>query len=234
MPRGMPFDLAMLAKHGISAGLAAKHVRSGWLVRLEQGIYAFPGDVLIDYGAIKFLQTRIPGLHLAGKTALAMQGVNHNLSIRENLVLWGDTRYALPEWFVSQFPARYVSAILFDWIDPSLAAKSLTTPPGASDGLQVSVPERAILELLYEVSTKVSVEEARNIFDGMRNLRTDVLGNLLACCTSVKAVRLFLAWSRETNMIDTDSLLINYVIPVGSKGRWMKQMKDGTLLTLKP
>src|ERR1700690_1057712 len=109
MPRGMPFDLAMLAKQGISAQLAAKHVQSGWLIRLAQGVYAFPGDILTSHGSIKFLQTRIPGLHVAGKTALTLQGVRHNLSIRDMLVLWGVARATLPEWFVSRFPARYVS-----------------------------------------------------------------------------------------------------------------------------
>lgn len=234
MPRGMPFDLSMLSDHGISAQLAAKHVASGWLVRLAQGVYAFPGDALTQHGTVKFLQTRVPGLHVAGKTALAMQGVRHNLTAQDPLVLWGDGRFALPEWFVSRFPARYVYAQLFDWTDRSLAARTLTTPPGTNEGLQVSVPERAVLELLYEVGTNQGLEEAHNLFAGLRNLRKDVVGKLLASCTSVKTVRLFLTWSRETQIIDADGLLAQYKIPVGSDKRWMTRLKDGTLLTLKP
>lgn len=224
----------MLAKLGVSAQLAAKYVEGGWLIRLAQGVYAFPGDTLAPQGSIKFLQSRIPGLHVAGKTALSLQGVRHNLSVRDSLVLWGDMRSALPKWFVSRFPARYVSARLFAWETPSHAARSLTTPPGSPPGLQVSVPERAVLELLYEVGTNQGIEEARNIFAGLRNLRKDMLGDLLACCTSVKAVRLFLTWSRETGVIDADSLLSQYKIPVGSDKRWMSRLKDGTLLSLKP
>ena len=231
MPRGSPFDLAMLTEHGVSAQLAAKYAEGSWLVRLAQGVYAFPGDTLDAHGAIKFLQTRVPGLHVAGKTALSLQGVRHNLSPRDKLVLWGDVRYTLPDWFVSRFPARYVHARLFDWQDLFPAAKSLTTPPGVTDGLHVSVPERAILECLYEVGTHQGVEEAHNIFSGLRNLRKDVLGKLLA---SVKTVRLFLTWSRETGVIDADSLRSQYHIPVGSDKRWMTRLKDGTLLTLKP
>lgn len=234
MPRGSPFDLAMLAEHGVSAQLAAKYVEGGWLVRLAQGIYAFPGDTLSAHGATKFLQTRVPGLHVAGKTALSLQGVRHNLSPRDKLVLWGDGRYTLPDWFVTRFPARYVHARLFDWQDHFPAAQSLTTPPGVTDGLHVSVPERAILECLYEVGTHQGVEEAHNIFSGLRNLRKEVLGKLLASCTSVKTVRLFLTWSRETSVIDADSLRSQYHIPVGSDKRWMTRLKDGTLLTLKP
>lgn len=234
MPRGMPFDLAMLAEHGVSAQLAAKYVDGGWLIRLTQGVYAFPGDTMSAHGSIKFLQNRIPGLHVAGKTALSMQGVRHNLSTRDKFVLWGDMRSTLPDWFLSRFPARYVHARLFDWQDPFPAAKSLTTPPGVTDGLHVSVPERAILELLYEVGTHQGVEEAHNIFASLRNLRKDVLGQLLTSCTSVKTVRLFLTWCRETALIDTDTLRNQYSIPVGSDKRWMTRLKDGTLLTLKP
>jgi len=234
LPRGMPFDLAALSRLGISAKQAAQYAETGWLVRLAQGVYAFPADDLGAHGAVKFLQTRVPGLHVGGKSALALQGVRHNLGARDPLVLWGDARFALPDWFTARFPARYVSAGLFDWPDDSLAAKGLTTPPGVTEGLWVSVPERATLELLSEVGTHQGLEEARNLFDGLRNLRKDTLGALLACCTSVKTVRLFLTWARETKVIDVDALRQQYTLPVGSDKRWMSRLKDGTLLSLSP
>ena len=234
LPRGTPFDLAVLAGHGVSAPLAAKYVKSGWLVRLAQGVYAFAGDTLTPHGSIKFLQTRVPGLHVAGKTALSWQGVKHNLSTRDTLVLWGDERFTLPDWFGSRFPARYVSARLFDWADALLAAKTITTPPGITDGIRVSTPERAVLELLYDVGTHQDVEEAHNLFTGLRNIRKDILGKLLSCCTSVKTVRLLFTWSRETELVDVDALRDQYEIQAGSDKRWMTRLKDGTLLTLKP
>jgi Transcriptional regulator, AbiEi antitoxin, Type IV TA system/Transcriptional regulator, AbiEi antitoxin N-terminal domain len=234
MPRGMPFDLAMLAELGVSTSLAAKYVAGGWLMRLGQGVYAFPGDNLDLYRTIRFLQTRIQGLHIAGKSALSLQGVRHNLAVRDQIILWGDVRATLPDWFVARFPARYVHTQLFAWGAQCPVAKSLTTPPGNLDGLQVAVPERAILELLCEVGGKVGIEEAHNIFAGLRNLRRDVLGNLLACCTSVKTKRLFLTWSRETGIIDSDNLLRDYPVALGSTSRWMCRLKDGTLLSLKP
>src|SRR3546814_8673081 len=45
-----------------------------WLVRLAHGVYAFPNDEFGVYGALKFLQQRVPGLHVGGKSALALQG----------------------------------------------------------------------------------------------------------------------------------------------------------------
>jgi len=236
MPRGEPFDLDGLKALGISAVLAAKYVESGWLVRLGQGVYAFAGDDWSAHGGIKLLQHRVPGLHLAGKSALALQGVRHNLARRETLVLWGDVRpYTLPTWFTTPFPARYVGAQLFDWSQQAgLDAKTVHTPPSVTEGLVVSVPERAVLELLHDVGTKQSVEEAMALFESLRSPRVAVMGQLLSCCTSVKTVRLFLAWARETELLDVNALLSMYSIPVGSSSRWVTRLKDGNLMSLSP
>jgi Transcriptional regulator, AbiEi antitoxin, Type IV TA system/Transcriptional regulator, AbiEi antitoxin N-terminal domain len=233
LPRGTPFDLAVLEGIGVSAQLAAHYAESGWLDRLGQGVYAFAGDTVTAHGAVKLLQTRAVGMHVGGKSALALQGVRHNLARQETLVLWGDTRFVLPAWFSSRFPSRYVSAKLFGTLQKQRLDKNLTTPPGVSDGLSVSVPERAVLELLYDVGTHQGLEEARNLFDGLRNLRKEVLGELLQSCTSVKAVRLFLTWARETRVVDVEALRKDYALPVGSEKRWISRMKDGSLLSLK-
>ena len=236
LPRGAPFDLNQLKALGISAVLAAKYAESGWLVRIGQGVYAFAGDDWTTHGGIKLLQRRVPGLHVGGKSALALQGVRHNLARRETLVLWGDARpYTLPEWFIQRYPARYVGARLFNWSQlESLEAKTLHTPPGVTEGLVVSVPERAVLELLHDVGTKQGVEEAMALFESLKNPRAAVMGQLLSCCTSVKTVRLFLTWARETALLDVDALLSIYSIPVGSNKRWITRLKDGSLLSLKP
>jgi len=204
------------------------------LIRLAQGVYAFPNDAFDVSGALRFLQQRVTGLHIGGHSALALQGVRHNLHQQKILVLWGDVRVALPDWFTAHFPARYVCARLFDWPDGRLSSKTLHTPPGQPEGVLMAVPERAVLELLYEAGTRQSLEEARNLFDGLRSPRTALLGKLLSCCTSVKAVRLFLTWARETEIVDVDVLLAQYPVRTGSDKRWMSRLADGTLLSLKP
>ena len=47
-------------------------------------------------------------------------------------------------------------------------------------------------------------------------------------------MRLFLAWARETQILDVDVLREMYPLRVGSSQRWMHRLKDGTLLSLKP
>ncbi|WP_422649442.1 Transcriptional regulator AbiEi antitoxin N-terminal domain-containing protein [Cupriavidus sp. H18C1] len=234
MPRGAPFDLPTLRQFGVSPQLAARYADGGWLVRLAQGVYAFPNDDFGVEGALRFLQAQVPGFHVGGKTALAWQGMRHNLGSRETLVLWGDARFALPGWFTERHPARYVHARLFDWPDTGLAERTLVTPPGMSEGVRVAAPERAALEMLYEAGVKQSPEEARNVFDVLRSPRKDLLGQLLSCCTSVKAVRLFLTWARETELVDVDALLAQYPVRSGSNKRWIGRLDDGTLLSLKP
>ncbi|CAG1007359.1 hypothetical protein PHYC_03420 [Phycisphaerales bacterium] len=233
MPRGRPFDVASLTALGVAPQLAARYAKHGWLVRLGQGVYSFPGDELTRDGCVLLLQQRVEGLHVGGKSALALHAVRHNLTVRDTLVLWGDRRFVLPEWFTSRFPSRYLSAKLFEWPDAKLATATLSSPAGATDRLLASTPERAALEMLYEVGTNQGMEEARNLFEGLRNLRKDVAGQLLAACTSVKSVRLFLTWSRQTGVLDVDTLREHYRLRVGSENRWMARFKDGTLLSLK-
>lgn len=82
-----------------------------------------------------------------------------------------------------------------------LAAKTVVTLAGLPDGLRVSASERAVLELLYDVGTRQSLDEARNLFDGLRSPRKELMSQLLASCTNVKAVRLFLTWARESGLL---------------------------------
>lgn len=234
VPRGTPLDLGNLAKHGVDAKAASFYARRGWLVRVGQGVYTLPGDEVTALSAARLLQRQVQGLHVGGKSALALHGVRHNLAVRETLVLWADERFTLPKWFATRFPARAVFSALFDSREPGLARKTLSTPPGVLEGLHVSTPERAALEMLYEVGTKESLDEARGIFEGLRNLRIEVVGELLAACTSVKSVRLFLTWSRETELVDVNALRDRFDLRVGSSSRWVNRLPDGTLLLLKP
>ena len=203
-------------------------------MRLGQGVYAFPNDPLDRARTTAFLGSRLPGLHVAARTALDLHGVRHNLANRESWILWGDAPAKLPAWYTQRFPARYAATRLFEWPDDALPAATLGTPPALNADLAVSVPERALLEMLHEVGVHQSLEEAHQLFENLRPPRRDLLAQLLQCCTSIKAVRLFLTWARETRLLDVDQLLADYTLPVGSQSRWMTRLKDGTLLTLHP
>ena len=229
LPRGSPIDIESARSVGVSSALAWHYLQSGWLLRLERGVFMFPNDQLQRDPCLKFLAKRIPELHVGGKTALAWRGFRHNLSSREHLVVWGDVRRSLPDWFVSRFPCRYVSKNLFSKdLPPAFGLQSLPENP---DGPLVSVPERALLEMLTEVGVKQGVEEARNIMESVRSLRLEVLTTLLEHCPRVKVQRLCVQWGEELNL--DWATLVRKSCKLG-KGRWSTRLKDGTTLTLKP
>jgi hypothetical protein len=231
LPRGGPLDTARLSDLGISAALAHRYVNSGWLDRLGRGVFMFPGDSLTRDASLRFLERKMPGLHVAAKTALAWHGYRHNVGYEEPMVLWGDHSGALPEWFNERFAARYSTPRLFEEDLP--AGYGISTLPENPDGPCVSEPERALLEMLSEVGVHQEVDEARHIMEGLRQLRTARLAKLLSSCRMVKAVRLCVGWSEELGLPWAGKAREAAEGKMGT-GRWVARLKDGRTLILKP
>ena len=229
--RGYPIDSEMLRNMGVSAALASHMVKSGWLQRLSKGTYLLTGDTPSRDGIIAYLGRRVPGIHVGGKTALAWQGVRHNITFKEKVILWGPRPYRIPSWVAEHMRYTYQTTSLFDESLPY--SFGLTQLPAGGPDVLVSVPERAILELASDIGKGQSLEEASNLVIGLRNLRVKTLDVLLHHCTSVKVVRLVrdlgqgadFPWARE---------LQRHVNRLGEGTRWSNKMKDGKRLTLKP
>lgn len=224
-----PLDLAALAEHGISPALAAHYARTGWLQRLAKGVYCVAGARLDRDQCLLYLQDRVPGLHVGGRTALAWQGVRQYMEAREQLTMWATARGDLPQWFTDRFPGSLTSLSLFD---DDFSATGIVTPPAVTDGLRVSCRERALLELLRAVRTGLELQEARELFFATLGLRVAMTGELLAGCTSVKTVRLFLLWATEAGNVDVEALRNRHDLPTGSQSRWIGRLADGTKLVL--
>src|SRR2546427_9692133 len=103
-PRGAPFDHHELATLGVSSALAHHYLKSGWLTRLERGVFMFPNDALRREDCLKFLSSRVPGFHVGGKTALAWRGGRPHLPGRGPLSLWGEGKMRVPYWVADLFP----------------------------------------------------------------------------------------------------------------------------------
>jgi hypothetical protein len=231
LPRGGPVDTVRLREVGVSSALASHYVRAGWLTRLGRGVFMFPSDELAVQPSLAVLARRVPGLHVGGKTALGWRGIRHNVGLREQLTLWGSHRRPMPAWFLQRFPSRYVYRRLFD---VKLATDFGLQPlPEAPDGALVSVPERALLEMLSEVGTpQQGLEEARNIMEGVRSPRLEVLGTLLQHCPSVKVVRLCVQWADELGLEWATEA--RGLAGSRGRGRWLARLPDGRTLVLKP
>ena len=69
------------------------------------------------------------------------------------------------------------------------------------DGLniQISSPERAILECLYLTPNRFDLIECYQILEGLVNLRPKIMQALLEECSSIKVKRLFLFLASKAN-----------------------------------
>jgi hypothetical protein len=230
LPRGEPLDIRMLGKHGFSAFRASALARSGWLVHLARGVYMVPGDTLTRDGSLAFLSERVPGFHVGGKTALAWRGVQQNLSFREVLTLWGDDSKQLPTWFKERFESRYQATQLFD--RQLRSGFGLQPLPNGRREVLVSVPERALLELLSDVGKTQSLDEARLLVETLHSLRQKVLDELLAHTTRIKVVRLAELLAKDLSL-PWATLAKQHSQRLGGGKRWVAVSKTGERLDLR-
>lgn len=230
LPAGAPVASAELAQMGISADLAVHYVRYGWLKRLARGVYCRPSEELSLYPSLVVLERQIAGFHVGGKSALEWYGVRQYVSQQAVLHLYGWAAARLPNWFVQHFPAEYHRKRLFnEKPDQMLGVGRFENRDNTP---LVSIPERALLELLDEVGVRQPLQEAREIAEGTYSLRAEVLMDLLKRCTSVKTVRLCLTLGRELSL-PWAGKLDEAALPKGSRRPWISKSKDG-LLVLKP
>lgn len=189
-----------------------------------------PGDTLTRDGALAFLARQVRGLHVGGKTALAWRGVRHQLLFREFLTLWGDKPKRLPAWFASQFNARYQATRLFD--DRLKRGFGLQPLPNGHPGVLVSVPERAMLEMLSDIGKGQSLLEARELAEVLQSLREKVLDELLLHTTRIKVVRIAAALASNLEL-PWAALAKKHSDRIGGGERWVAVLKSGERLDLR-
>ncbi len=198
-----------LAENGFSKDLLRKYVQSGWLESLGYGAYKLSGDNVEWQGAVYALQKqKNSSIHPGGKTALALKGYSHFLPQKTQVIdLFKNPKDHLPRWFKSRqwmSNLRIISTGMINYTDTNL----FTEVKFENIPLKVSVPELAILEMLYLVPEYYTFEEANLIMESLTTLRTDLVQKLLAGCNSIRVKRLFLFlaeknghdWFKELNV----------------------------------
>lgn len=227
---GAPVSSAQLARLGISTDLAVYYARAGWLVRLARGVYRRPEQGLLMPPSLNFLAQSHEGLHVGGKSALQLHGIQHQVAQQETVHLFAWSGTPLPRWFTTEFSVEYHRMRLFKEKPNAL----LHVAPFANEANAplVSSPERALLELLNEVGVRQPLSEARQLMESTYTLRGTVLTELLKRCTRVKAVRLCLQLGRELSL-PWMSQLNPAKLPTGGKRPWVGRTADG-FLVLKP
>lgn len=189
-----------------------------------------PGDTLTRDACLAYLASTTPHLHVGGKTALSWRGVRHNLAFRETIELWGDGPLKIPPWLLDRFLCRYQGTQIFD--DRLADNYGLAILPNGHPDALVSVPERAMLELLSDACKHQTLEETSHLVEATHNLRESVLAELLAHVTRIKVVRLAQQIA-ETFELGWAPLAREHSRRLGGAARWIATSRNGERLELK-
>jgi hypothetical protein len=104
--------------------------------------------------------------------------------------------------------------------------------PAASTAVPVSVPERAILELLSDAGKRNTLEETSNLVENVRTIRTDVLDELMGHLTRIKVARLAEALAAQMQL-PWHEVASKHSRRLGGGKRWLTRAKTGERIDLK-
>lgn len=192
-PKGTLAVLCWLKKQGVSRQLAEVYCQSNWLSRLDNGVYKQSMDSIDWTGAVYTLQKQLSfEIHVGAKTALELSGMGHYLPLGGggSRTLFISEKQKVPRWFKRHFGKDinlFFPKPLFSTWDVGLKEKDL-----GNYSILISSPERSIIECLYLVPNKLSLEHVAELMEKLRNLRPSLIQLLLESCRSVKVKRLFL------------------------------------------
>lgn len=225
-----PVSPAELRQLSISADLVVYYVKAGWLKRLANGVYAKPNATLELNECLNFLQQKIKGFHVGGKSALEFYGFRHYITQHPKTRLYTWDTVKLPDWFLAEFNAEVRRKRLFEEKPSAMLNVSHFNDNDAQP--MVSEPERALLEMLSDIPVDQTISEAEELMEGAHSLRPEVMCNLLHNCKSVKTVRLFLKLASSLSLPVYDDIK-SEKFPVGSDSNWVYK-NDGKIMVLKP
>lgn len=185
-------------KNGFSRDLLQYYLKSGWLKSYGFGAYIRPNEEVKWTGALNSLQRQAElKVHSGGLTSISLHGLSHYVRMqKEPLHLFSPLYIKLPKWFLNQEWSGQIQHVKTKFLPTDFAVTEYSV-----DGLkiQVSSPERAILECLYLTPDRFDIVECYQIFEGLVNLRPKILQELLENCNSIKVKRLFLFMADKAN-----------------------------------
>jgi hypothetical protein len=210
VPEGSLVTRTWLKSHELNNHAIDNLLKSQQLETVKNGVYKREGSVVEWGDVVYFLQSRYEtDLVVGGISALELQNLSHYLSLsnRRLINLYGTSQ--LPAWINNITDnARFQKYSLGDLLGRNVTndlVKQLNQYTKifnwkeTKEGLRISTPERAILEVLNEVPEKVSFEHADELMQGLNTLSPRALQQLLEICNSVKVRRLFFWYAERQN-----------------------------------
>lgn len=214
MPNGALLTNQWLQRHNITNKLAWWYVHSGWLGKVAHKLYKKSGGNIAWYDAVLALQQQLKlPVHIGGKTALQFLGKSHYVPVQtiRQFDLYETQKVKLPAWLNKipecQFRFRVSTRQLFK----HGFAEGIIAWQFHEFEIQISSPERAIIELLSNVPQQYTFEEAYLLMENLSRLRSEIVQTLLEKCSSVKAKRLFLYLAEQCQHEWLDELNIKKI-----------------------
>ncbi len=180
-----------LVNLGISHDLQKRYSKSGWLKSIGTGAFKRPKDTIHWQGGLYALQeqAKLP-IHLGGLTALSMLGRAHYVRFEKEVIfLFSPQKIIMPKWFRDYAWENPIQHIKTNVLPASVGLESYAE---ANFEVKISTAERAILECLYLAPKYISFVECYQIFEGLVDLRPEILQGLLEQCSSIKVKRVFM------------------------------------------
>lgn len=216
LPEGLLVDAAWLEKDGYYGSLRKKYVTSGWLTQPTRRVYRRPCGPLTWQQVVISLQTLLLPEHpivVGGRTALELQGFSHYLpfGMRKEVHLYGKEKppgwlqkLPLSERFIFHREEKLFAGVrglgslsvnptTGEAVNPDPIHGDFNSQPWSHWDwpLTLSLPERAIFELLDELPDRESFHQVDMLMGGLTNLSPRRLQKFLLGCRNIKVKRLF-------------------------------------------
>ena len=221
IPQGTVVTSVWLKHLGISSNLQQYYKNNEWLQTVGTGAFARYGDTPTFRGAVYALQEQLGSdVHFGAKSALMFYGFNHFVQLEGfRWFLFSSTRVLKPKWFTEYFKHNNYQWVKSDFLPTGIGVNAVRD----TFSVQVSEPERAILEMLYLTPDTISLRETYQTLELLVNLRPKLLQELLENCSSIKVKRLFLYMAEKINhawfsALQTDKINIGLGKRTISKG----------------
>lgn len=189
-PQGTVITSTWLKSIGISNDLQQSYKKNDWIYSIGYGAFVKYNDTPTFRGAVYTMQKQLASdVHFGAKSALMFQGINHFVQLDGfQWFLFSSYKTSQPKWFIEYFKNNKYQWIKTDFLPSNLGM----TVYNDIFLVNVSTPERAILEMLYLAPNFISLKETYQTLELLVNLRPKLLQELLESCSSVKVKRLFL------------------------------------------
>lgn len=209
LPRGV-MTSSWLEKQHISRTEQHKYMKSGWLVRVNKGVYRFTSVNPSLYGALASLHEQ-QGLtyRIGASSALELQGYSHYVPMgKPQTYLFTSIKQRLPKWMKEwewemdchEFCSKVFSGLL---------GVSMVEHEGLT--LTVSAPELAIMECLLLTPDYYGLMDIYYMMESLTTLRPSLVTTLLEKCGSFKVKRLFLYMAEKAGHTWFKRIDLNHV-----------------------